>query len=155
MIFCSKLTAGGNCSHEIKRPLLLRRKAVTNLHSILKSRYHCQQGPNSQSYGFSSSHVWTWELDHKEGWAPKNSCFQTVMLKNTLESPLDSKRSNQPILKEINPEYSLETGAAENEMVRQHHQLSGHESEQTPGDGEGQGSLVCRGPWGRKESDTT
>ena len=49
-----------------------------------------------------------WESDHKEGWAPKNWCFWTVVLKKTLESPLDIRRSNQSILKEINPEYSLE-----------------------------------------------
>ena len=57
----------------------------------------------SQSYGFSSSHVWMWELDHKEGWVPKNSCFQTVVLDKTPKSPLDSKT-----IKLINPEYSLE-----------------------------------------------
>ena len=48
----------------------------------------------SQSYGFSSSHVWMWELDHKEGWVPKNCCFQIVILKKTLEGPLDSKEIN-------------------------------------------------------------
>ena len=58
------------------------------------------------SKGFSSSHVWMWELDHKEGWAPKNWCFQILLLEKTLESPLDG--SNQPILEEVNPEYSLE-----------------------------------------------
>ena len=63
----SKLTADGDCSHEIKRCLLLGRKAMTNLHSILKSRrYFADKGPSSQSYGFSSSHVWMWELDYKE-----------------------------------------------------------------------------------------
>ena len=66
------------------------------------------KGPYSQSYGFSGSHVWSWKLDHKEGWMPKNWCFQTVVLDKTLESPLDARRSNQSILKEINPEYSLE-----------------------------------------------
>ena len=59
-------------------------------------------------YGFSSSHVWMWELDHKEGLAPKNWGFQTVVLEKTLESPLDARRSNQSMLKEVNPEYSLE-----------------------------------------------
>ena len=49
-----------------------------------------------------------WELDHKESWAPKNWCLWTVVLEKTLESPLDSRRSNQSILKEISPEYSLE-----------------------------------------------
>ena len=56
------------------------------------------QNPYSQSYDFSSSHVWMWELDHKEGWAPKNWCFQTVVLEKTLESPLDSKE-----IKPVNP----------------------------------------------------
>ena len=63
---------------------------------------------NSQSCGFSSSHVWRWELDHKESWAPKNWCFWIVVLEKTLESPLDCKESNQSILKELSPEYSLE-----------------------------------------------
>ena len=62
----------------------------------------------SQSYGFSSNHVWIWELDLKEGWAPKNLCFQTVVLEKTLESPWTGRRSNQSILKEINTDNSLE-----------------------------------------------
>ena len=64
--------------------------------------------PYSQSYGFSSSHVWMWELDHKEGWALKNWCFWTVVLEKTLESPSTIRRYNQSILKEISLEYSLE-----------------------------------------------
>ena len=65
---------------------------MTNLDSILKSRhYFVNKGPSSQGYGFSSSHVWLWELDHKESWAPKNWCFWTVVLEKTLESPLDCK----------------------------------------------------------------
>ena len=63
--------------------------------------------PSSQSYGFSSSHVWMWELDYKESWVPKNWCFWTMVLK-TLESPLECRKANQSILKEISPEYSLE-----------------------------------------------
>ena len=54
------------------------------------------KGPSSQSYGFSSSHVWMWELDYKESWAPKNWCFWTVVLEKTLESPLDCKEI-QPV----------------------------------------------------------
>ena len=54
------------------------------------------KGPSSQGYGFSSGHVWMWELDHKESWAPKNWCFWTVVLENTLESPLDCKEI-QPV----------------------------------------------------------
>ena len=76
---------------------------------IKKQRhYFNNKGPSSQNYGFSSSHVWMWELDHKESWALKNWCFWTVVLEKTLESPLDSRRLNQPILKEISPKYSLE-----------------------------------------------
>ena len=66
---------------------------------IKKQRHHCaNKGPCSQSYGFSSSHVWMRELDHKEGWALKNWCFWTVVLEKTLESPLDSKK-----IKPVNP----------------------------------------------------
>ena len=69
----SKITADGDCSHEIKRRLLLGRKVMTNLGSIFKSR-HCfaNKGLSSQGYGFSSSHVWMWELDCEESWGPKN-----------------------------------------------------------------------------------
>ena len=62
----SKITADGDCSHEIKRHLLLGRKAMTHLKSILKSRDITDKGPYCQSYGFSSSHAWMWELDHKK-----------------------------------------------------------------------------------------
>ena len=73
------------------------RKVVTNLDSILKSRhYFANKGPSSQSYGFSSSHKWMWELDYKESWVLKNWCFWTVVLEKTLESPLDSKEI-QPV----------------------------------------------------------
>ena len=75
---------------------------------IKKQRHHfANKGPYSQSCGFSSSCVWMWELDHKEGWTPKNWSFWTVVLEKTLESPLDCK-IKLSILKEINPEYSLE-----------------------------------------------
>ena len=63
----SKITADGDCSHEIKRRLLLGRKVMTNLDSIFKGRHHfANKGPSSQGYGFSSGHVWMWELDYKE-----------------------------------------------------------------------------------------
>ena len=70
----SKITADGDYSYEIKRHLLLGRKAMTNLDSILKSRDSTlpTKSPSSQSYGFSSSHVLMWELAHKEGWTLKN-----------------------------------------------------------------------------------
>ena len=63
---------------------------------------------HSQSYGFSSGHVWMWELDYKESWVLKNWCFSSAVLEKTLESPLDCKEIKLVILKEINPEYSLE-----------------------------------------------
>ena len=89
----SKITADGDCSHEIKRCLLLGWKVMNNLDSILKSRhYFANKGLSSQSYGFSSSHTWMWELDYKENWTPKNWCFWTVVLEKTLESPLDWKK---------------------------------------------------------------
>ena len=67
--------------------------------SVKKQRYHfANKGQSSQSYGFSSSHVWMWELDHKVDWAPKNWCFRIVVLEKTLESPLDSKET-----KPVNP----------------------------------------------------
>ena len=93
----SKITADGDCSHEIKRCLLLGRKAMTNLDSIIKKQRHyfASTGPSIWSYSFSSSHVWMWELDHKESWALKNWCFWTVIFEKTLESPLS--------LKEIQP----------------------------------------------------
>ena len=81
----SKITADGDCSHEIERHFLLGRKVMTNLDSIWKSRDI-----------ISSGHVWMWELDYKESWVLKNWCFWTVVLQKTLESPLDSKEI-QPV----------------------------------------------------------
>ena len=69
---------------------------MTNLDGILKSRDIANKGPSSQGYGFSSSHVWMWELDCEESWVPKTWCFWTVVLEKTLESPLDCKEI-QPI----------------------------------------------------------
>ena len=88
----SKITADDDCSHEIKKHLLLGRKAMTNLDSILKAEtLLCGHSPSSQSYGFPRGHVWMWELDYKESWVLKNWCFWTVLLKKTLKSPLDCK----------------------------------------------------------------
>ena len=96
----SKITADGDCSHEIKRCLLLGWKAVTNLDSILQSRRcFADKGLSSQNYGFSSDHVWIWELNHKEDWVTKNWRFWTVVLEKTLESPLDCKE-----IQPVNPE---------------------------------------------------
>ena len=69
--------------------------------------YFANKSLSSQSYGFSSSHVWMWELDYNESWVPKNWCFWTVVLEKTLENPLNCKEIKPSILKEISPEYSL------------------------------------------------
>ena len=114
----SKITADRDCRHEIERCLLLGRKVVTNLDSILKSiditllaKVHLVKATF-----FSSSCVQMWKLDHKEGWELKNWCFWTVVLEKTWNSwcwnswkLLGQKGDqNQSVLKEINPEYSLE-----------------------------------------------
>ena len=100
--WASQITADGDCSYEIKRCLLLGRKAVANLDSMLKSRdITLSTGLYSQSYGFSSGHVQMWELDHKEGWKLKNWCFWTVVLEKTLENPLDCRE-----IKPVNPKGS-------------------------------------------------
>ena len=125
----SKITADADCSHEIKRCLLLGRKVMNALllsrfsrvqlcaapqtaahqaplslgfsrqsrqHIKKQRRYFVNKGPSSQGYGFSSSHVWMWELNYKESWVLKNWCFWTVVLEKTLESPLDCKEI-QPV----------------------------------------------------------
>ena len=105
----SKITADGDCSHEIKRLLLLGRKAITNLDSILKSRYFTLPTKSfSQSYGFSSSHVWMWELNHEKAECWETDAFELWCWRRLLRVPWTARRSNQSILKEISPEYSLE-----------------------------------------------
>ena len=92
IFFGSKITADGDWSHEIKSHLLLGRKAMTNLDSMLKSRhFFTNKCPSSQRYAFTSSLVWMWELDHKERWVLKNWCFWTVVLDKTAENLSDSK----------------------------------------------------------------
>ena len=137
-----------------------------------------------------------WDLNHKEGWVPKNWRFWTVVLEKALQSPLDCKKI-KPVSAQGNqswifigkaqaeaeiprlwpPDVELtywkrpwliwkypdavkdwrqeEKRATEDEMVGWHHQLNGHEFEQAPGDGEGQGGLACYSPWSHKESDSS
>ena len=92
----SKITADGDCRHEIKT-LAPCKKSYDQPRQYIKKqrRYSVNKGLCSQSYSFSSSHVWMWELDYKEGWAQKNWFFWTVVLGKTVESPL--------VCKEIQP----------------------------------------------------
>ena len=88
-----KITVECDCSHEIKRCSLLGRKAMTKLNSALKSRDLTLPTKVClfKAMVFSSCHVQMWELNHIEGWGPKNWCFWTVVLEKTFESPLDGK----------------------------------------------------------------
>ena len=155
-------------------------------HIIKQRHYFANKGLYYQSYDFPSSHVWMWELDHKEGWALKNWCFWTVVLEKTLKSPLDCKeiqpgnpKWNQswifigtddeaPVLwppdtksqlirkdPDAGKDWRQEKGMTEDEMVGWHHRLNGHEFDQAPEVGDGQESLMCCSPQGRKELDTT
>ena len=100
----SKITVDGDCSHEIKRCLFKESYGQPRE----QRHYFVNKGVSSQGYGFSSSHVYMRELDYKESWVLKNWCFWTVVLEELLRVPWIARRSNQSILKEISPEYSLE-----------------------------------------------
>ena len=95
---------------------------MNNLDSIFKSRdITLSTKISSQGYGFSSGHIWPWELDYKESWVLKNWCLWTVVLEKTLESPWTARRSKQSILKEISPGCSLK-----GLMIKLKLQYSGH-----------------------------
>ena len=102
----SKITVNGDCNHEIRRRLLLGRKAMTNLDSVLKTKDITLPTKVRivKAMVFSSSRVQMWELDHKEGRALKNWCFWTVVLEKTPETPLDSKEIKPVNLKGNQPE---------------------------------------------------
>ena len=94
---------------KLKDACSLKRSYDQPRQHIEKQRhYFANKCPSSQSYGFSSSHVWKWELDHEEGWMLKNWCFWLWCWRRLLRVLLTARKSNQSILKEINPEYSLE-----------------------------------------------
>ena len=149
----SKITADGDCNHEIKRHLLLGRKFMTNLDRIFgegngnplqsscmenprdggawwaavygvaqswtrlkwlsssssrqhikkQRHYFANKGPSPQGYGFSSGHVWMWELDYRKSWEPKIDAFELWWWRRLLRVPSTARRSNQSILKEISP----------------------------------------------------
>ena len=181
----SKITADGDYRHEIKRCLLLGRKVMTNLDSILKSRDITLSTKACLvkaivfpvvMYGCKS-----WTIKKAEG--QRIDAFELWCWRRLLRVPWTERRSNQSILKEISPGCSLEglmlklklqyfgliwkdpdagkdwrqekKGITEDEMVGWHHQINGHGFEWTLGIGDGQGGLVCCGSWGRKELDTT
>ena len=104
----SKITVDSDCSHEIKRHLAPWKESYDKprLHIKKKRCHFANKGTYSQSYGFSSSHVWMWELDHKEGWM-MNYAFKLWYWRRLLRVPWTAKRSNQSVLTEINPDYSL------------------------------------------------
>ena len=77
-------------------------------HSKKQRIYFADKGPSSQSYAFSISHVWMWELDYKESWARRTDAFELWCLRRLLRVPWTARRSNQSILKEIGPDYWLE-----------------------------------------------
>ena len=143
-----------------------------------KQRHHfADTSQHSQSYGFSSSHVQTWELNHKEGWAPTNWCFWSVVLEKILESPLDSKeikpvnpKGNQPWI--VNRRTDLEAPIlwpldAKSRLIGKDPDAGkdwgqdgiidsmDHESEPTLGESGRQRSLECYSIWGHKKSDMT
>jgi len=99
----STITADSDCSHEIKRHLLLGRKVMTNLDSILKSRDITLPTKVClvKAMVFSGNPVWLWELDYKESWALKNWCFELWCWRRLLRVPWTARKSNQSILKEI------------------------------------------------------
>ena len=105
----SKITADGGCSHEIRRWLTLQKKAIINLDSILKSRRHlANKDLYSQGYGFFSSHVWMWSWTIKKAECQRIDAFKLWCWRRLLRVPWTARKSNQSILKEINPEDSLE-----------------------------------------------
>jgi len=110
LIFMVSKITGGECSHEIKRRLFLGEKIYDKPRQHIKKQKHhfVEKGLSGQSYGFSSSHVQMQELDYKEGWVPRIDAFDLWCWRRLLRVPWTARRSNQSILKKINPEYSLQ-----------------------------------------------
>ena len=121
----SKITADSDCSHELQRHLLLGRRVMTNLDRILKSRhYFAEKGLFSQSYDFSSNHVWIWELDHKESWVPKTWYFELWSCKRLLRIPWTARRSNQSIVWNLWAEEPGRLQSMESQRIRVKYQLA-------------------------------
>ena len=105
------LWRAGFIQGSVSQSVLLRPVASTSPDNLLKCKWAgstLDKGSSSQIYDFSSSHVWMWEFDYKETWAPKNWCFEKWCWRRLLRVPWTARRSNQSIQKEISPECSLE-----------------------------------------------
>ena len=192
----SKITADGDCNHQIKRRLLLGRKVMTNLDSILKSRditlptkvhlvkamvfpvvmYGCKHWTvkKAEHRKIDAFELWCWRRPLRVPWSvpqdlsplgwtgPKGDQSWVFIGKTDAEAetPVLWPPHGKSWLIGKYPDAGRdwgqeEKGMTENEVVGWHHWLDGHEFEQTPGVGDGQGGLACCNSWGRKESDTT
>ena len=182
----SKVTVDSDCSHEIKRCLLLGRKAKTNLDSVLKSRditlltkvkamvfpvvmYRCENWSikKAERWRIDASELWCWKtlespLNYKEIKPVNSKRIQPWIFigRTDAEAPILWPPNVKNWLIWKDPDAGKDWGqeekeATDDEMFGWHHQHNGHEFEQTPGDGEGQGSLACCSPWSHKELDTT
>ena len=109
-IFCTHTHTHFIYFYNTEIMLALWKKSYDQSRQHIKKQRHyfADKGPSSQSYGFSNSHVWMWELDYKEIWVMKNWCFWTWFWRRLLRVPWTARRSNQSILKENSPECSLE-----------------------------------------------
>ena len=108
IFLCSRSTADGDCNHEIKTLAPWKKSYDKPKHIKRQRHYFANKGPSSQSYGFSCSHAWIWELDHNNAERQRIDAFELWCWKRLLRVPWTARRSNQSILKEISPEYSLE-----------------------------------------------
>ena len=189
--WASKITADGDCSHEIKRHLLLGRKAMANLDSIWKRgditlptnvylikamvfpivMYGCESWTikKVERWGINAFELWCWRRIMRVLWTARRYNLSALKEINhwLFIGRTDAKAKAQilwpPDVKSLlirkdpdsGKDWRQEKGTIEDQMVRLHHWLNGHEFEQVPGNGEGQGSLVCCSPWGHKESDMT
>ena len=184
----SKITVHGNCNHKIRRLLLLGRKSMTNIDSVLKSRdvtLPTKVRIVKATVFPVGRYGWTWELDHKEGRAPKNWCPQSVVLVKISDCPLNSKdlqgnkiwilfgraeaEAEAPVFWSSDVNWKLiekvpdagkdrvrkEKRTSEDQMAGWYHRCTGHNLAQTLGDGKGQEGLACCSLWGCKELDIT
>ena len=167
----SKIIVDSDCSYEIKGRLLLGRKVITDLDSIFKIRDITLPTKIHLVKALVFPIVMCGcELDHKEGWVPKNWCLWIMVLEQTCESILDCKiksvnlKGSQHWILIGRTDAKAETpilwppdmqGQQRIEWLDWHHWLNEHEFEQSLGDSEEQGSLVCYSPWNSKELDRT